>query len=372
MKYKSEYYDKDAIQALATKIQALVDKPYKIMEVCGGQTHTIVKYGLDKLLPEEVTLVHGPGCPVCVTPIEVIDDAIMLSLTDNTILCSFGDMLKVPGSYSSLLQARSQGANIKIIVSPLDAVQVARDNPDKEVVLFAVGFETTAPANALAIRQAKENHLTNFSALISHVLVPPILEALLQQVDHGIDGFLAAGHVCTIMGLSAYAKLSATYQVPMIATGFEPLDILQGVYYCIQQLVTGRYDVENQYQRLVTTQGNLHAQDLLKAVFEVVDQNWRGLGEINRGGLQLKKSYQDFDARLRFSIETNTKAENSLCQSAEVLKGKIKPTACQAFGRGCTPDNPLGAPMVSEEGACRAYYRYRQQEQSVDDCIACS
>lgn len=328
------------------------------MEICGGQTHTIVKYGLEALLPETIRLVHGPGCPVCVTPLEIIDKAVAIASSPGIIFTSFGDMLRVPGSSRDLLSVKAGGGDIRMVYSPLDAVRIAQANPDREVVFFAVGFETTAPANAMAVVQAHRFGLRNFSILSSHVLVPPAMEAILSSPTNLVEGFLAAGHVCTVMGYEEYIPLAAQYHVPIVVTGFEPVDILQGIYMTVRQLQKGMCEVENQYARAVRREGNTPARALLREVFEVTDRRWRGIGLIPRSGLALRKSYVTFDAAQRYSVEDIHVAESPLCIAGQVLQGLKKPAECEAFGRSCTPEHPLGAPMVSSEGACAAYYHY--------------
>ena len=361
MKFVDEYREAQSAQQYAQAIAQITTKPWQIMEVCGGQTHSIVKFGLDELLPSAVTLIHGPGCPVCVTPIELIDKALILAARPEVILCSFGDMLRVPGTEKDLLTVKASGGDVRIVYSPLDALKIAQTNPHKQVVFFAVGFETTAPATAMAIYQAHQQGLKNFSMLVSHVLVPPAMEAILSSPNNRIQGFLAAGHVCTVMGYTEYEPIAQKYQVPIVVTGFEPVDILQGVYLCIQQLESGKAAVENQYARSVRRRGNETAQNLIRDVFEIVPRPWRGIGEIPKSGLGLRTKYAEFDAERRFDIEVvperaQTKSE---CISGWVLQGVKKPHECPAFGTRCTPENPLGAPMVSSEGACAAYYRYR-------------
>lgn len=330
------------------------------MEVCGGQTHSIIKYGIDQLLPEGVNLIHGPGCPVCVTPLEYIDKALAIAELPNVILCSFGDMLRVPGSRQDLLALKAQGADVRIVYSPIDALEVARQHPDKEVVFFGVGFETTAPTIALAAYQAKLLRLKNFSLLVCHVRVPPVIEALLSSSANRVQGFLGAGHVCTIMGCDEYLPLAERYRVPIVITGFEPVDILQGLYSCIKQLEAGQFEVENAYRRVVKEHGNPAAQQLMGQVFDVADRNWRGLGMIAGGGLALNDDYRTYNAELRFPVGGITTQEPAACRSGEVLQGLMKPSACPEFGVRCTPERPLGATMVSSEGACAAYYRYRR------------
>ena len=362
MKYIDEYRDPELAQKYAAAIAKVVTRPWTIMEVCGGQTHAIVRFGIQELLPDTVELVHGPGCPVCVTPLEMVDKAIEIAMRDEVIFCSFGDMLRVPGSEKDLLTVRAEGGDVRTVYTPLDTLKIATDNPDKQVVFFAVGFETTAPANAMAVHMAKENGLDNFSILASHVLVPPAIEAILSSPDNRVQGFLAAGHVCAVMGTAAYTPLAEKYQVPIVVTGFEPLDILQGIYKCLRQLEEGRSQVENQYQRAVRDAGNVSAQALILKVFRVVERKWRGIGEIAESGWALSDAYADFDAERRFGLADIEVAEPQNCISGLVLQGLKKPADCPAFGKQCTPDQPLGATMVSGEGACAAYYRYRKDE----------
>jgi hydrogenase expression/formation protein HypD len=331
------------------------------MEVCGGQTHAIVKFGIDELLPQQITLIHGPGCPVCVTPLELIDKALEIAAQPDVIFASFGDMLRVPGSTTDLLSIKSNGGDVRIVYSPLDAVKLAEQHPQKEVVFFGVGFETTAPATALAVYQAAQKGIRNFSLLVAHVLVPPAMEAVLSSPNCRVQGFLAAGHVCTVMGYEEYIPLATKYHVPIVVTGFEPLDILQGVLMCVQQLESGRAEVENQYSRAVRPEGNAPAQQLIREVFRVVPRKWRGVGEIPKSGLGLADKYTGFDAERRFGVAELRVDEPSECLSGLVLQGQIKPHECPAFGTRCTPEHPLGATMVSSEGACAAYYRYRRE-----------
>jgi len=335
------------------------------MEVCGGQTHSIVKFGLHQLLPDKIRLIHGPGCPVCVTPIHLIDHALHIAAQPNTILCSFGDMLRVPGTSTDLLTLKARGSDVRIVHSPLEAVKIAANYPNKQVVLFAVGFETTAPANAMTVFQSKKLGIENFSLLCSHVLVPPALQFILDAPGNEVQGFLAAGHVCTITGYQEYHALAARYQTPIVVTGFEPLDILQGLYICIQQLEKGQSIVMNQYQRSVKEEGNLPAQKILNHVFKKVDREWRGIGKIEKSGLELQEAYSDSDASLRFPLKKPLLYEDNGCISGLVLQGKKKPCECPLFGKQCTPENPLGAPMVSTEGACSAYYQYAKFEATV-------
>jgi hydrogenase expression/formation protein HypD len=332
------------------------------MEICGGQTHAIDKFRVDELLPKEITLVHGPGCPVCVTPLGVIDSSITIASRPDVIFTTFGDMMRVPGSESDLLRVKANGGDVRMVYSPLDAVKIAQENPEKQVVFFAVGFETTAPANAMAVYQAKQFGLTNFSILVSHVLVPPAMEAILSSPNNRVQGFLAAGHVCTVMGYTEYEPLAQKYQIPIVVTGFEPLDILQGIYMTVAQLEQGRHEVENQYARSVRREGNEPAMQLVSEVFEVVPRKWRGVGEIPQSGLGLRAEYAAFDAEKRFGLEGNNVEESKDCISGIILQGIKKPNECSAFGTLCTPENPLGATMVSNEGACAAYYRYRHRQ----------
>jgi hydrogenase expression/formation protein HypD len=359
MKYIDEYRDAEAARKYADLIAAVTTQPWTIMEVCGGQTHAILKFGVDELLPGEITLVHGPGCPVCVTPIEMIDKATEIASHPNVIFCSFGDMLRVPGSRQDLLTVKAQGGDVRIVYSPLDALKIAKTNPGKQVVFFAVGFETTAPANAMAVYQARRDRTDNFSALVSHVLVPPAMEAILSSPLNRVQGFLAPGHVCAVTGYRDYERIAAAYHVPLVVTGFEPLDILQGVYMCVRQLEGGRAEVENQYARAVRREGNLEAQKIMQAVFEVVPRKWRGVGEIPSSGLRLREPYHAFDSERRFGLAAYTAEEPAECISGLILQGRKTPDECPAFGTRCTPEHPLGATMVSSEGTCAAYYRYR-------------
>lgn len=362
MKYLEEYRDPALALQLSKEIHRITTKPWVLMEICGGQTHAIVKFGIDELLPKEIELVHGPGCPVCVTPLELIDRAIAIASRPEVIFCSFGDMLRVPGSKQDLFTVKANGGDIRIVYSPMDALALAKQNPDKQIVFFAVGFETTAPANAMCVYQAKQQGIRNFSILVSHVLVPPAMEAILSSSINRVQAFLAAGHVCTVMGYNEYFPLVEKYRVPMVVTGFEPLDILQGIYMCVLQLEQGRHELENQYVRWVLQQGNTHAIDLVNKVFTVVPRKWRGIGEIPQSGLGLNTAYQGFDAEVRFQLKGITTQESASCISGLVLQGVKKPFQCPAYGKSCTPDHPLGATMVSSEGACAAYYRYRRYQ----------
>jgi hydrogenase expression/formation protein HypD len=361
VKYLDEYRDGELAQKIAREVHRVTTRPWNIMEVCGGQTHAIVKFGIDELLPEAITLIHGPGCPVCVTPLEMIDKALDIAVRPGVIFASFGDMLRVPGSATDLLSVKARGGDVRIVYSPLDAVKLAEQNPAREVVFFGVGFETTAPATAMAVYQAARKGLKNFSMLISHVLVPPAMEALLSSPNCRIQGFLAAGHVCTVMGFEEYLPVAMKYHVPIIVTGFEPLDILQGVLMAVQQLESGRAEVENQYARSVRREGNQPAQKLIQEVFRVIPRKWRGVGEIPRSGLGLSDAYGAFDAEKKFNVAEHRVEEPVECISGLVLQGLKKPHECSAFGTKCTPEHPLGATMVSSEGACAAYYRYRRR-----------
>jgi hydrogenase expression/formation protein HypD len=361
MKFIDEYRDAEVARGYARAIARVTTRPWTLMEVCGGQTHAIVKFGVDALLPEGITLAHGPGCPVCVTPVELIDRAIQIASRPGVILCSFGDMLRVPGTERDLLAVRAGGGEVRVVYSPLDALRIAQDHPTREVVFFAVGFETTAPASAMAVHQADRRGIPNFSILASHVLVPPAIEALLSSPVCRVQGFLAAGHVCSVMGYTEYEPIAARYRAPIVVTGFEPVDILQGVYMCVRQLEEGRAEVENQYARSVRREGNAPAQRLIREVFQVVPRVWRGIGEIPRSGLGLRERYAGFDAERRFEVAgvASGPAPPTECLSGLVLQGAKRPCDCPAFGTRCTPTRPLGAPMVSSEGACAAYYRYR-------------
>jgi len=361
VKYLDEYRDAKTAQQFVREIHRLTTRPWSVMEVCGGQTHAIVKFGIDELLPKQITLIHGPGCPVCVTPLEIIDQALEIAARPEVIFTSFGDMLRVPGSTTDLLAVKAKGGDVRIVYSPLDAVKLAEQNAAREVVFFAVGFETTAPATAMAVFQAAQKGLNNFSMLISHVLVPPAMEALLSSPNCRVQGFLAAGHVCTVMGFEEYPPIAAKYHVPIVVTGFEPLDILQGVLMVVQQLESGRAEVENQYTRSVRREGNRPAQELLRKVFKVVPRKWRGVGEIPQSGLGMNDAYAAFDAEKKFGLAGHRVEEPTECLSGLVLQGQIRPHECPAFGTKCTPDHPLGATMVSSEGACAAYYRYRRK-----------
>jgi hydrogenase expression/formation protein HypD len=358
MKYIDEYRNEEVAGKLVKELRRVVTKPWVLMEVCGGQTHTIVKYGIDHLLPEEVELVHGPGCPVCVTSLEMIDKAHAIAQRPDVIFCSFGDMLRVPGSKVDLLVLKSRGADVRVVYSPIDSLKIARANPDKKVVFFAIGFETTAPGNAMAVWQAQKQGITNFSVLVSHVLVPPAMASLLESPLNRVNGFLGPGHVCTVMGYEEYEPIAARYRVPIVITGFEPLDILEGVLMTVRQLEAGTAEVENEYPRVVKREGNRVAQDLVNSVFEICDRKWRGLGSIPKSGYQLRYEFRDHDAERLFEVNEIDTEESSVCISGLVLKGVKKPHDCPAFGNECTPNRPLGATMVSAEGACAAYYAY--------------
>jgi len=360
LRFIDEFRDAEAAGRYADRIREITTRPWTIMEICGGQTHAIVKFGIDRLMPPEIELLHGPGCPVCVTPLEIIEKALDLAGRSEIVFCSFGDMLRVPGVNRDLLSVKAEGADVRMVYSPLDAVRIAEEEPDREVVFLAVGFETTAPANALAVLRASRKNLPNFSMLVSHVLVPPAIEAILESPGNRIDGFLAAGHVCAVMGFSEYEPIAERFKVPIVVTGFEPLDILQGVAMCVAQLEAGSAGVQNQYVRAVRRPGNLPARELMTQVFEVVPRRWRGLGDIPRSGLGLRSEFARFDAEVRFGLRSKRVAEPIECRSGDVLTGKLKPKDCPSFGTLCTPDRPLGAPMVSNEGACSAYFRYRK------------
>jgi len=362
MKFIEEYRDAESARKYSEEIHRITTKPWMMMEVCGGQTHTIMKFGIDELLPENIRLLHGPGCPVCVTPLELIDKAIEIASRPEVIFCSFGDMLRVPGSHKDLLSVKAEGGDIRIVYSPLDALNIARENPDRQVVFFAIGFETTAPGNAMAVVQAHSQGVENFSILVSHVLIPPAIELLLSSEDIRIQGFLAPGHVCAIMGFDEYDAIARKYHIPIVVTGFEPLDILQGVLMCIRQLEEGRAEIENQYTRIVRREGNLEAQKVIHEVFHIISRKWRGIGEIPQSGLALNDKFSPYDAELRFRVAEITADESPECISGLILQGLKEPDECPAFGGKCTPEHPLGATMVSSEGACAAYYRYKRAQ----------
>jgi hydrogenase expression/formation protein HypD len=360
MKFLDEYRDPAKVRALLKEIESIVTKHWSIMEICGGQTHAFLHNGLDAMLPPEIELIHGPGCPVCVTPLEQIDRAIAIASRPDVIFTSYGDMLRVPGSTKDLFAVRAQGGNVRIVYSPLEAVQIAETNPDKQVVFFAIGFETTAPANGMAVLQAKQKNIKNFSVLVSHVRVPPAMEAILSSKTNRVQAFLAAGHVCAIMGFHEYPPIAEKYQVPIVVTGFEPIDLLNGLLAAVKQLEAGKAVAENQYQRAVKFEGNESAQRTIRTVFQSVDRKWRGIGIIPQSGWGLSAELQGFDAEKRFQVDNIFTQESSLCIAGEILQGLKKPPQCSAFGKQCTQQSPLGAPMVSAEGACAAYYRYHR------------
>jgi hydrogenase expression/formation protein HypD len=357
MKYLSEYRNLEATKKMLDEIHKITTREWNIMEICGGQTHGLVKNGILELLPEKVRMIHGPGCPVCVTPLNLIDKAIEL-LEQGVIVCSYGDMIRVPGSKKSLLEAKALGGDLRILYSPIEAVSIAKQNPDKEVVFFAVGFETTAPANALSVLHAEKENIDNYSILASHVLVPPAMEAILSDELSTINAFLGAGHVCAIMGLQEYYPLVKKYKIPIVITGFEPLDLVQGIYMAVKQLEEGRFDLENQYARVVKEEGNISAIKVIEKIFEIGAREWRGIGEIPNSGYVIKEAYRRFDAEAKFNISDIKVPENSNCIAGEILRGIKKPHQCEQFGKACKPSNPLGAPMVSSEGACAAYYHF--------------
>ncbi|MFN5756594.1 MAG: hydrogenase formation protein HypD [Planctomycetia bacterium] len=363
MKHLAEYRDPETARRLAAEIGRIVTRPWAIMEVCGGQTHSIIRNGIDQLLPDEpgrrVEMIHGPGCPVCVTPLETIDKALAIAARPEVIFCSFGDMLRVPGSKENLFQVKGGGGDVRVVYSPLDAVKLAQRCPEREVVFLAIGFETTAPANAMAVKLAKEQGLTNFTMLVSHVLVPPAIEAIMRSPGHRVNAFLAAGHVCSVMGTWQYPPLAARFGVPIVVTGFEPLDLLEGIRRAVVQLEEGRAEVENAYSRVVSERGNEAAQRVIAEVFAPTDRAWRGIGTIPASGWRLSDAYRAFDAEQRFGVAGITAIESPLCKSGAVLQGTLKPDQCPAFGKECTPRTPLGATMVSSEGACAAYYNFR-------------
>lgn len=361
MKYLSEYRQPEAVQRCAAAIHRRVTRPWNLMEICGGQTHTIMRFGLDAMLPSQVRMIHGPGCPVCVTPVEMLDKAIRIASFPEVTFCSYGDMLRVPGTERDLLAVKAAGGDVRVVYSPLDAVQLAQRHPERQVVFFAIGFETTAPANAMAVLHAERLGLTNFSCLVSHVLVPPAMQAVLSSPRNLVHGFLAAGHVCAVMGTRQYEPIVRQFHTPVVVTGFEPLDLLQGISMCVTQLEQGRAELEIQYRRVVRAEGNRVAQQQLQRVFTPVTRKWRGIGEIPASGWALSAAYARFDAERRFDVGDVVADESQECLAGEVLQGHRKPLECPAFGTRCTPEHPLGAPMVSGEGACAAYYRYRRQ-----------
>jgi hydrogenase expression/formation protein HypD len=358
MKYLTEFRNGEIAQRMAREIAAVATRPWKIMEVCGGQTHSIIKNGIDQMLPAGIEMVHGPGCPVCVTPLELIDKALAIAAVPGVIFCSFGDMLRVPGTDADLFQVKGKGGDVRVVYSPLDAVELAAKYPERQVVFFGVGFETTAPANAMSVHVAKRRGLKNFSVLVSHVLVPPAIEAIMSSPGNQVQAFLAAGHVCSVMGYWEYPPLAEKYGIPIVVTGFEPLDLLDGIRRAVRQLERGEARVENAYERIVSYAGNLEAQQLLSKVFEVTDRAWRGIGVIPNSGWRLNAEYREFDAEERFQISGIRTVESPLCRAGDVLRGAIKPGKCAAFGKECTPRHPLGATMVSSEGACAAYFNY--------------
>ena len=358
MKFLSEYRDPGLVQEYLKEIHRITTKPWTLMEICGGQTHSLVKNGILDMLPGKITMVHGPGCPVCVTSVSVIDEAVWLAQQPNVIFTSFGDMLRVPGSKKSLLEVKAEGADVRILYSPIEALQIAKANPEKEFVFFAVGFETTAPANALSVVQADKMGIKNYSILASHVLVPPAMEAILSDEENKIDGFLAAGHVCAIMGIDEYYPIAEKYKTPIVITGFEPVDLLQGILMTVQQLEKGDYKVENQYARTVFQEGNRLAKETIHEVFAVKDRTWRGIGPIPQSGYEVNERYKNYNARVKFPIDIELAEENKDCISGDIMKGLKKPFQCPNFGKKCKPEHPLGAPMVSSEGSCAAYYHY--------------
>ncbi|MCX2969201.1 MULTISPECIES: hydrogenase formation protein HypD [Streptomyces] len=360
MKYIDEFHDPELARRLLDEIHATVTRPWALMEVCGGQTHSIIRHGIDQLLPESLELIHGPGCPVCVTPLEMIDKALEIASRPGVVFCSFGDMLRVPGSGRDLFRVRAEGGDVRVVYSPLDALDIARREPDREVVFFGIGFETTAPANAMAVHEARRLGVRNFSLLVSHVRVPPAVEAIMRAPDCRVQAFLAAGHVCSVMGTAEYPELAERHRVPMVVTGFEPLDILEGVRRAVRQLESGEHRVENAYPRAVRAEGNPAALERIAEVFEITDRSWRGIGTIPDSGWRLAPAFRAYDAEHRFEVGDLRTAEPAACRSGEVLQGLIKPHECEAFGTVCTPRSALGATMVSSEGACAAYYLYRR------------
>jgi hydrogenase expression/formation protein HypD len=360
MKYVTEYRDAVLVNNVINEIRRTVTKPWTLMEICGGQTHAIVRYGIDQLLPSEIELVHGPGCPVCVTPLELIDRALAIASKPNVIFCSYGDMLRVPGSGRDLFSVKAAGGDVRIVYSPLDALELSRQNPDKQVVFFAIGFETTAPPNVMSVLQARSLGLTNYSILVSHVRVPPAINAILSSPNNRVQGFLLAGHVCAIMGYHEYPALSEKFKIPMVVTGFEPLDLVQGILEAVKLLEGGKIEISNPYSRVVSFKGNEAAQKNINQVFEECDRKWRGIGTIPMSGWKLRPEFDDFNAELRFDVDEIKAEESSLCIAGQILQGMNKPQSCPAFATACTPEHPLGATMVSSEGACAAYYRYRR------------
>jgi hydrogenase expression/formation protein HypD len=366
MKYIDEYRDAELVRKALAELRRSITHPWSLMEICGGQTHSIMRHGLDELLPSEIRLVHGPGCPVCVTPLELIDKAIAIASLPNVIFTSYGDMLRVPGSQGDLFRTRAGGGDVRVVYSPLDALKIARSRPDKEVVFFAIGFETTAPANAMSVWQARQLGIKNYSILVSHVRVPPAMRAILSSPDNEVQAFLAAGHVCTVMGYWEYPSIAQEFKVPIVVTGFEPTDLVEGILMAVRQLEAGTYEVQNAYPRAVTYEGNPAAQEIINKVFAECDRKWRGIGTIPGSGWKLKAEFAEFNAETRFDVADIETRESPLCISGLVLQGRKKPPQCEAFGRQCTPDHPLGATMVSAEGACAAYYRYGKGSQESD------
>ncbi len=361
MKYIDEYRDAKIAKAFSSKIYQIITQDWIIMEVCGGQTHTILKYGLEELLPTGLTIVHGPGCPVCVTPLNMIDKAISIAQNPEVIFTTFGDMMRVPGSELDLLSVKAMGGDVRMVYSPLDAIRFAEESPHKKVVFFAIGFETTAPANAMAVKEAKRKGIKNFSILCSHVLVPPAINAILSSGNSRVQAFLAAGHVCTVMGYEEYIPITQKYKVPIVVTGFEPVDLMEGIYMAVKQLEVHECEVENQYKRVVKKEGNIVAKKIMEEVFTVVDRNWRGIGKIPMSGLKLNVKYAEFDAENIFEVKSISTDESQQCIAGEVLQGLKKPVQCDLFGKQCNPEHPIGAPMVSSEGACAAYFHYSKQ-----------
>ena len=365
MKYIDEFRDPVKVKALLAEIGRVTTHPWVLMEICGGQTHAFLHYGLDEMLPGSIELVHGPGCPVCVTPLEQIDRALAIAVCPDVIFTSYGDMLRVPGSTTDLFSVRAKGADVRIVYSPLEAVNLAEANPDKQVVFFAIGFETTAPPNAMAVMQAKKLGLQNFSVLVSHVCVPPAMEAILSSKSNRVQAFLAAGHVCAVMGYHEYPSIAQKYRVPIVVTGFEPVYLLLGVLAAVRQLEAGQAEVQNSYERAATFEGNQPAQKVMNTIFQPVDRKWRGIGTIPQSGLGLRPEFEGFDAEKKFSVGEIVTQESPVCIAGEILQGLKKPPQCPAYGKQCTPHSPLGAPMVSAEGACSAYYRYHRMEVSI-------
>ncbi len=362
MKYLDEYRDAELVKKGLAEIRRIVTRPWSLMEICGGQTHSIMRHGLDELLPPEIELIHGPGCPVCVTPLELIDKAIAIAARPDVIFTSFGDMLRVPGSDEDLFRTRADGGDVRVVYSPLDAVKIAQQNPDKQVVFFGIGFETTVPANAMSVWQAKKLGVKNYSMLVSHVRVPPAMRAILSSPYNQVQAFLAAGHVCAVMGYWEYPPIADEFNIPIVVTGFEPVDLIEGILMAVRQLEANRHEVENAYGRVVTYAGNRPAQEIINKVFVECDRKWRGIGTIPLSGWRLRDEFSEFDAEKRFDVQAINTKESSLCIGGLILQGRQKPIECTAFGQECTPEHPLGATMVSSEGSCAAYYRYRRIE----------